>query len=329
MKKSLICVALLLCICAGLTAQFVYNPSNTPATGGGNSWPFNLYTKWRFQFIVDKAILGTKPLLITDIAFSGSYSPSRTFAVSDFQMRMGHTTHKNFSGAGTTKFDDMIGPAPTEVYKRGAIKWLCTYHVWSDIGLTSPFLYNGIDNVCVEIRYNHTTSGGTVTLTDPSIARAYTHARYVADPFNAVNWYTPIPGEMMGPKHRLTVAPAPFTCNASAKQSVGTSGAISLSSGPATDLFQIAASMGNKVKIDLGKCSVYLDPDGVLYYSIMFGSPYFNGYSGTLVGGAGQGKFSPPALPALVGLDVFHAAVAFNKGGVTACTNTVKTELTR
>ncbi len=42
-----------------------------------------------------------------------------------------------------------------------------------------------------------------------------------------------------------------------------------------------------------------------------------------------MGKFAPPALTALIGLKVYHAAEAFNAGGIIACTNTVNTELTR
>ena len=61
----------------------------------------------------------------------------------------------------------------------------------------------------------------------------------------------------------------------------------------------------------------------------MFGAPVFNNYSGTLVSGAATGSFAPPAIPALVGLDVYHAAIAYATPGVTDCTNTVKTNLTR
>jgi len=332
MKNGLICVALLLCICAGMSAQYLYNPANTPAVGNGNSWPFNLFTKWRFQFIIDKSKLGGAPVNITDIAFSGYYSGTRTFTSADFEMSMGHTTYKDFGTSGTTKFATILGASPTVVYPRGAISWACNYHAWSDIGLKAPFAYNGTDNICVEIRYNNTASGGAVTITDPGIARAYTHANYDPDPFNAVNWYTPIPGEYMGPIHRLTTKAGGFTCNAPAKLSItapAKPGSIDLSGGPATDYFQIAASLGNATKIDLGKCAVYLDFDGVLLYSILVGVPYFNGYAGTLVGGMASAKFAPPDMSALIGVDVYHAAAAYDKGGITDCSNTVKTTLTK
>ena len=120
-----------------------------------------------------------------------------------------------------------------------------------------------------------------------------------------------------------------FTCAAPAALSIGTSGPIALSGGPATDFYQIAASLGNSTTINLGKCSVMLDIDGILFYSIAFGAPFFNSYSGTLVAGAGAGSFAPPNEIALIGFDVYHAAIAYGMAGVTDCTKTVKTTLAK
>jgi len=327
MKNGLICVALLLCIGAGLTAQFIYNPANTPAVGNGNSWPFNLYTGWRFQFIIDKRVLGSKPLAITDIAFAGHYSPTRTFSVPDFEMRMGHTTYTLFSTSKTTRFDTILGPSPTEVYKRGRITWACTYHAWGDIGLTSPFIYNGTDNVCVEIRYNTTASAGCVTLTDPTIARAYTHSNYAPDPFNEVNWYTPIPGEMMGPIHRLTVSQG-FSLVAPGQAQIGTNAFIRLFNGAAGDFYQMAASLGNTFKINLGKCSIQLNPDPIFVFSVKIGWPIFTNYAGSILpSGGATGQLTIPNVAGLIGIDVYHAAVSYDLTGITGCTNTDKTTI--
>jgi len=120
-----------------------------------------------------------------------------------------------------------------------------------------------------------------------------------------------------------------FTCNASAALSVGTPGSVDLSGGPASDYFLIAASLGNTTTINLGACSVSLDVDEILKYSLLIGVPIFNGYSGTLVAGVGAGTFAPPNMTALIGHDVYHAAVAYDLSGITACTNTVKTTLTK
>jgi hypothetical protein len=325
MKRSLVLLSLVLLIGVTIGAQgYVYNPSNTPTTGGGNAWPFSSsYSAWRFSFIVDASVLPNAAIKINDLAlaFSGSVTKTAT----QLQVRMGHTTHKNYSGSGTTKFDDLLGPCPTIVYD-GPLNWPITGAQWQDMHLTRTFGYDGVRNIVIEIRYKGGANSATVR-TDSSIARAYTHTRYSADPYNEVNWYTPIPGEMMGPKHRLTyvkdnILIAPDTLQ------IGTSGAIAYGFGPAGDFYQIAASLGQSVQWNFGNCSVFLDPDGVFLYSVLSGAPIFNGYSGILsAAGRATGKFAVPAMKQLVGVCVYHAAVAFNKGGVTGCTNTDGTQL--
>jgi len=312
---------------AGTTPKYVYNPSNTPTTGGVNSWPFNLYTGWRFQFIVDRKVLGTSPFTITDIAFAPT--STRTFAVKDFQMRMGHTTYKDFGTAGTTKFATILGKGPVEVYRRGPITWACTANKWCDIGLTAPFKYSGASNVCVEIRYNASASGGVTVRTDTGIARAYTHSRYTKDPFNALDWYSPIPGEYMGPKHRLTVQGG-FTLAAPATLPVGRGALLALSGGPSAAFYQIAASVTGKAPMPLGGYTVYLTPDAVFWASLFVGPPVFNSYSGQLSrSGSGAGIFAAPNTPLLIGIMVYHAAVSYDRVGINGATNTGETRIVR
>jgi len=328
MKRSLICTALLLCICACLSSQYIYNPSDTPTAGGSNAWPFNVYTGWRLQFIIHNKVLGTTPLVIQDIAFAPT--STRTFSVPDFQMRMGHTTYVDFGTSGTTKFSVILGPTPTEVYKRGKISWACTANTWSDIGLTSPFKYNGRDNICVEIRYNTTTSGGTSIRTDASIPRAYTHMSYSNDPFNDPNWHTPIPGEYMAPKHRLTAGKQGLVLVADATVSVGKTANIALVNGVGGEFYQVAASLST-LPLNLGKCTIFLTPDNLFWGSLQIGAPIFNKYIGILdrSGGASAG-LGIPNVPTLVGIVVYHAAVSFTGTTFpTDCTNTDATQIVK
>lgn len=120
-----------------------------------------------------------------------------------------------------------------------------------------------------------------------------------------------------------------FTCNASSSLSIGSPGSIDLSGGPTADFYQIAASLGNATTINFGRCSIALNVDDVLRYSVTTGVPFFRGYRGQLSSGAATATFAPPALPALIGVDIYHAAVALGQGGVTDCTNTIKTTLTQ
>jgi len=324
MKKVLICVTLLLCLGFTLTAQaYIYNPANTPGSGGTNSWPFRSYTAWRFQFIIDASVMTNAPIKILDIAFSPQYNS--IFTSSNFQMRMGHTTHKNFSGSGTTKFDDMLGPCPTIVYN-GPFTWSGTAATWCDLGLQAAFGYDGVRNICVELRYNGGSANQRV-YTDASIARAYTHTSYSADPFNEPNWYVPISGEMMGPIHRLTVD---RTCILLAPDTVpiGSTAAIQFVQGPAGAFYLIAASFG-QTALPLGPCTIYLTPDTLFLASILVGPPIFNYYTGVLpASGTSAGKLLVPKANALIGLCIYHAGVAYDKGGIKCCTNTDGTQIT-
>ncbi|MBN2490003.1 MAG: hypothetical protein JXQ29_04025 [Planctomycetes bacterium] len=324
MKKSAVLLAVLLLVGVSLGAQgYIYNPSDTPTVGSGNNWPFSSSkAAWRFSFIVDATVLPAAPVKITDLAFAPSNSATKT--ATQLQIRMGHTTHKTYSGAGTTLFDDVLGPCATIVYD-GPFSWPVTANQWNDIGLQRTFAYDGVRNIVIEIRYNG--SGGSITLrTDATIARAYTHSTYSADPYNEPNWYVPIPGEMQGPIHRLTYVKdnlllAPDTV------SIGNADAIRYVNGPAGNYYQMAASLGQS-PLNLGPCKVFLDMDPVLFYSVLYGPPIFNGYTGVLnAQGGATGKFAVPALKELVGFCVYHAAVAYDNTSILGCTNTDGTQL--
>jgi len=304
-----------------------YNPANTPGTGGSNSWPFNLYTGWRFQFIIHNKVLGSIPFAIKDIAFAPTFA--RTFSAHDFQMRMGHTQYNQFSTAPTPEFDKVLGSSPTEVYRRGPISWNCKANTWCDIGLTTPFNYDGKSNICVEIRYNSTTSAGVSTRTSPNIPRAYTHSRYSKDPFNEKQWYVPIPGEMMGPIHRLTVEKCcTKVLTAPSKVKLGGTAPIQFNGANPGDLYQIASAFGN-TQIPLGTGSIFLAMDGLFVVSLWLGPPVCVGYAGPVhPTGVGMGQLVVPKIPGIVGLNVFSAAVTYNKGGLAYCYNTARTSIT-
>jgi hypothetical protein len=324
MMKSLALLALVLLIGASLGAQgYIYNPSDTPTAGSSNAWPFSSSkAAWRFSFIVDASVLPAANFKITDVAFA--FTGNATKTATQLQVRMGHTTCKNYSTSGTTSFDALLGPCPTIVYD-GALNWPITGNQWQDIGLQRTFAYDGSRNIVIEVRY-YGGSGSASVRTDASIARAYTHSTYSADPYNEANWYTPIPGEMMGPKHRLTYVKDNMVL-APDVASIGSSVGINYVNGPAGDFYQMAASLGQS-QLNLGTCSIFLDVDSVFLYSVLFGGPVFNGYAGQLSAqGNALGKFAVPALKQLVGVCVHHAAIAYNKGGISGCTNTDGTGL--
>lgn len=321
MHKALVLVALILCcLSVSLDAQGkIYNPGNSPSTGSNNSWPFNVHTAWRFQFIVNASVLPNAPIKITDIAFAPS--ATTTWGSNQFQVRMGHTTKSNFNTPVPPNcFDDMLGPCPTICYN-GPIKWACTADTWSPLRLQCPFGYDGKRNILVEIRYNGRTTSGVTTHTDPSINRAYTHTGYVADPFNELCWQTPIPGQAAGPKHCISYD---RTCILLASDTVpvGNTAGISIIQGPGGAFYQIAASLGQS-GFFIKNCHLCLSVDSVFFASIFVGPPVFNGYSGTLTAsGSGSAKFACPNFPPLAGLCIYHAALLFDNSSILCCTNT-------
>ncbi len=337
MRKALVLAALALCcLSVTLAAQgTIYNPSNTPNTGGANSWPFRGIsttqgTRWRFQFIINASVLPNAPIKITDIAFAPTVT--KVWSATQFQVRMGHTTYNSFVKAAVQPacFDNMLGPCPTICYN-GPIKWACKANAWSPIRLRCPFGYDGRRNICVEIRYNGGPgSNGVTTRTASSINRAYMHNISafggVADPWNHPCWIDPIPGQAMGPKHCLSYA---RTCVllASDTVKVGQTAGISIIQGPSGGFYQIAASLGQGPGFSVGNCHICLSVDPTFWASIFVGPPVFNNYAGTLTAsGSGGGKFAVPNIPFLAGLCVYHAAILFGKGGI-CCTNTDGTKI--
>jgi len=307
----------------------ICNPSDTPTTGGTNSWPFNTYTAWRYQLIVNKSVLPSSPLKITDIAFAPT--STKTWQAKQVQIRMGHTTKSDFNTPVPPNcFDDMLGPCPTIVYE-GPLTWSCAAGTWSPIGLQSAFGYDGSRNILVEIRYSGGPGSSGVTVrTDASINRAYTHTSYSKDPYNEPCWYTPIPGQALGAKHCLdvtssTVLLAPDTVR------LGNKAAIRLLNGSGRQFYQLAASLSQRPGITVGGCTIYLGLDPIFLYSLLIGPPLFNNYGGQLSSaGAGTGTFIAPTIPATIGLCVYHAGVVYtNRGVILDCSNTDGTQIVR
>lgn len=330
--KRMIVALMFVGMASGLSAQgFLYNPSNTPTTGGSNSWPFNVYTDWRFQFNINAAVLPAAPFKIIDIAFAPG-SSTTVWSAQQFQVRMGHTTSTLFSTApGAPSFDAQLGPCPTVCYN-GPLNWgPLTAGMWNNLGLQCDFGYDGQRSINCELRYQNRTTTGITVYTDPSIARAYTHNNYSANPYSEPNWFVPIPGEFLGPKHCLTidrtnVLIAPDTCSI-AGGPVGIGIVQATSPG---DSIQVAASLGQSTLLIPGPNGrLCLDPDGVFFASVLgFAPAIFGGYLGT-VGAAGSytARFDPPNITALVGICVYHGAAIFNGGGIQGLTNTDGTRL--
>lgn len=307
-------VALLL---AAPSVAQVYVPSNTPASGTCNSLPTN-QTETRYQMIIDASYLPQSPFKITDVAFAPCGAVNAVF--SQCEVRMAHTTLTTFTG--NQNFVTNLGPCPSVLHS-GPLTWTGTLDTWSPLGLTgSGFAYDGQGrNILVEFRWIR-TSGSAASAHRDSVS-----PRMWATGSGAYNATTGSTGSPAGAKLQLiTSTGCVLTAPDTAK--IGQSHAITASGMPAGEFGQLVAALGASTPLNFGTCTVFIDLDNVFVYSFTIGAPIFNNYAGVLPG-AGRliGQFSPPALPALAGLCVFHAGVSIGQAGVTCCTNTAGTLL--
>jgi hypothetical protein len=330
MKRVLVSVGLVFAlllvvapVAVSLPAQVqVYVPDNNPTTGSTNVYPFGYNTEWRYQVLVDGAELPATPFRILDVGIVAR--ATNTFSATQCQIRMTHSTLANFQN--NRNFDNNIGPCPTEVFN-GPMSFPGTANQWVNLGLNASFGFDGTRNLLFEIRFQNGSKNVSLGMasTKPSAVRRMWNSGTGA--------YTATTGSV----DSLTASGAPKVCLTIDRTmvllgpdqvSLATKAAIQLVQAQAGDFCQMAASLG-QMPFNLGKYTIYLIPDNVFIYSVLYGAPIFNGYAGVVSAqGNAFGTFIPPKIPALVGVCVYHAALTFDKGGLTGVSNTAGLEIT-
>lgn len=322
-----LCALALLLVVPAVTQNYVYVTDNNPTTGSGNSWPFNFSsTTGRFMEILNASYLSTLagPYKITEVGFAKYGDPPsypNSFVASQFQMRMSHTS---LATPPSGVFAAISGPCPTELIdtSSGFTFAVPGKDVWSDIGTTLDFAWDGTRHICLEIRYRGQVTSLGFPCHTGTIPRVYANTS-TADNYVAASGSV---GTSSGLKVRLTVDTtnillAPDTA------SIGTSVPVSLIKLPAGWYYQAGASLG-QTPLPLGSFVIGLTLDAVAMMSVLAGPPIFNAYGGIVpASGSMNIKFAPPAIPALVGIGVYHAAVAYDNTGILGCTNTAGTML--
>ena len=328
MRRGALLAALIAFLAVSAVAQnYAFVPDNNPAAGSNNIWPFNMSsTTGRFIQILDAKYLPQRPVKITEVAFtrySSSY-PS-TFYARQFQMRMSHSP--TTLCPLTMTFTDHMAPCPTNLIdtQAGFTYTIPAVDNWVDIGTVADFGYDGQRNVCLEVRfrYQDINQGFACWADGAGTPR-------LMSKLTTIDNYAAATGSNMwcnnGLKVRLEwtdrhVLLAPDTVN------IGSSGLIMMYGLPPADFFQVAASFGQN-QLPLGSCSVFLDPDALLFLSVVLGPPIFVQYGGTVpAAGVARAQLSVPALKQLVGICVYHAAITYNASGITGCTNTAGSQL--
>jgi len=281
----------------------------------------------RYVEILEAAYLPNMPVKITEVALTkqakGPLGPS--FTAQQFQVRMSHTS---VTCPRSVQFSAWSGPCPIELINTTTgFTYTPVLNQWHPVGTVGDFGYDGKRNICLEIRYR---GQGRPTLMflhsgDNKVTKPI--SRLWAEGF--ADNYASLVGDKADCDEGLMVCLSyTNTCILLAPDTVkvGASMTVSLLNMPAGDLYQIAASFGQN-PMNLGKCTLFLDPDGLFFASI-FGVPIFSGYVGTVpAGGNASGKVTVPKIPALAGICIYHAAVAYNKNGIDCCTNTAGTKI--
>ena len=169
MNKNRILLALLFfktfcCFSQFTPPHYYHNPPNC----GVNNLFFNSGVCNKFQFIYTQAEIATMtnpvsgPVSISRIWFRhGGGSSNSSTTLSNLEIKMGHTTLTNPAGLFNSNFN--VG-APLTVLTSVSYTYtplIGAYNVtsdnWTYIDLITPFSYNFIDNLCIEISFSNSS----------------------------------------------------------------------------------------------------------------------------------------------------------------------------
>jgi hypothetical protein len=293
----------------------IYIPDSNTTTGSTNVYPFGTGTEWRYQILVAASSLPSTPFKILDMAIVARRT--NVFSANQCQVRMCHTTIKDFQS--NRNFNTNLTPCPTEVFN-GPIKFSGTSNQWASLGLRHSHGYDGQRNLLIEVRFQSGNGAISLGMTTnvQALRRMWSSG---GGAYNSTSGSVDSLSVSGAPKLRLTIdRTSVLLCPDTAK--IGTKVAIQLVQAPGGDFYQMAASLG-RIPLPLGKCTINLAPDNVFIYSVRFGAPIFNGYAGSISPqGNAFGTFVIPNNRALVGVCIYHAAVAYSAAGITGCTNT-------
>jgi hypothetical protein len=290
-------LALVLVLSATAAADEVYVPANTPTTGRANTFPYgSAGTEWRYHLVYNASLLGNRPFIVNEIAFS----PNGTgqFTASAFEVRLSHTT------AATSATFAVNLPNPVTVLSTQNYVWNTTDKTWSPIGLTGSFAYNGVDRLTVEIRIMGSARSGFLGSCSSEPGHHDRVWQYAPGAWNAA---TGTVGLTSGLKTRFTVSTAQLILSGTGQ--VGTTVDLDLlATADAGKTYQIGTSLGNG-PIPIGSRSLGLSPDTMLLMSVSGVLPaIFQNYAGTLdASGKAKAKLAIPNIPPLKGIRLYNA----------------------
>jgi len=306
--KNIFMSAMLFCLLAALVgpagADEIYVPSNSPAVGGGNHWPWNATSssEWRFQQLFSAKQLGFKGGVIKDIAFAPTSSGTHT--ATRFEMTMSHTTASSLVQVWAANL-----PAPVVVYPVAPHTWNPVTDTWTPVGLTQPFVYDGVSNLVVDLRYSggkilngfqgacHSDSGTATT-----ILRSWNKGSGAYSAPNALSW-----NRNLGLITRITIDVITIT-GSGAPRPGGTVVLDLTAPADAGLVYQVGSSLGLG-PTPIGNRQLNLSLDDLLLVSVSgFFPSLFQKYSGTLdPSGKAQATIKILNDPRLIGNQIHSA----------------------
>lgn len=329
--KTYLTVALVLALSGGVWADEIYVPDNNPASTTFNAIPF--WAEWsviqgeiRSQILYNASMLGNRPYYIHEISFASAFTG--TFSATQLQVRISHVKTSLLNATM-----DLNIPGPATCYD-GPISYPVTSSTWCPMGLTGGFLYNGVDNLVVEVRYK---GGKNTSSSSPgNIGRFW----YVANAPIPRNWayqsYSATQqsggSALNGLKIRFTVDTT--TIQGSGSPAPGSTVDLALLSPSDPGLvYQVGTSLGTG-PIPVDKRLLGLSPDTILVVSVSGVLPLvFDNYAGRLdASGQGKAKLNIPNLPVLVGIrlhSAFLTLLASAPSGVKSISNTFSFTITK
>jgi hypothetical protein len=146
---------------APLAAQNLHFPSDTPSVGTCNAIPFGTatpggFSNCRMQLRFTAAELGGVANLITGLGFAPCGTGRANFGA--LQVVIDHIPAQQ---PWSTTFAANLSQSAVTVLDGVNYSWNVTANVWNEIGLQTFFVFNGVDDVIVDITTTTATSPGS------------------------------------------------------------------------------------------------------------------------------------------------------------------------
>jgi hypothetical protein len=134
-----------------LAAQNWPVPDNFPDQGNCNVIPFGQsvggpFYQSKYQTRCTAADLGATPNLLTGLGFAACATGRSHFDSMEVVI-----DHIPAAQPTSTTFASNLTPAAITVLSASNYTWNTTTNVWNEIGLQVPFVYNGVDDIIVQI----------------------------------------------------------------------------------------------------------------------------------------------------------------------------------